>query len=307
MASFVHFVTTLKVAPAARADAAVTEEEATRGRALAAGLSVPVLGRAWQILTKGLQELNDSPRPIAAADMVLVRLAYAADLPTPDEALRRLAGAVGASSGRASGPPSGSPSGPAGQSQSSASGGASAALRIEPAPDASARASAPPQAQARVVPASAPRVQIARFEDLVALAQTHRDIQLKVALERDVRPVRFERGTIEFSLAPGGSPQIAAHLMRRLQEWTGERWMVAISTAQGAPTLREAQEARDRARATGVRADPLVRSVLERFPGAEIVAVRSLAPEPGPEFSSQTADAGDEVAYVDQGEDDDDI
>jgi DNA polymerase-3 subunit gamma/tau len=308
MASFVHFVTTLKVAPAARADAAVTEEEGTRGRALAAGLSVPVLGRAWQILTKGLQELNDSPRPIAAADMVLVRLAYAADLPTPDEALRRLAGGgASAPSGRASGPSSGSSSGSAGQPQSSASGGASAALRIEPAPDDSARPSASPQAQARIVPASAPRVQIARFEDLVALAQTHRDIQLKVALERDVRPVRFERGTIEFSLAPGGSPQLAAHLMRRLQEWTGERWMVAISTADGAPTLREAQETRDRARATGVRADPLVRSVLERFPGAEIVAVRSLAPEPGPEFAGPTADVGDEVAYVDQGEDDDDI
>jgi DNA polymerase-3 subunit gamma/tau len=89
--------------------------------------------------------------------------------------------------------------------------------------------------------------------------------------------------------------------MRRLQEWTGERWLVAISSAQGAPTLREQQDERDRVRATGVRADPLVRSVLERFPGAEIVAVRSLGPE-----SAEPAvgiDAPDEVTYADQSED----
>lgn len=295
LAEFVHFVTLLKLAPDTRLDASITQDEAERGRRFASTLGVAALTRAWQILTKGLLELRDSARPLASADMVLVRVAYAADLPPPDEVIRRLSGGAGDVR-------------PATLPQAQPGGGASAsALRLQPAPQPHAR-QVEPQArqvepQARTSSANAPRVQLARLEDLVALAQTNRDIQLRLALERDVRLVRFERGTIEFELAPGGSPQTAAHMSRRLQEWTGERWIVAISSAQGAPTIREQNEARERERATGVRADPLVRSVLEQFPGAEIVAVRSLAPEP----SASDSYAGDEVAYIDQVEADDDL
>jgi DNA polymerase-3 subunit gamma/tau len=292
LAEFVHFVTLLKIAPGTRLDASITQEEAERGRRFAGALGVAALTRAWQILTKGIAELRDSPRPLASADMVLVRIAYAADLPSPEDVIRRLSGGGGGEVRSSPAP------------QSHQGGGASAsALRAQPMPSAQQRASEP---QARLAPADAPRVQLARFEDLVALAQTNRDIQLKLALERDVRLVRFERGTIEFALASGGAPQLAGHLTRRLQEWTGERWMVAISSAEGAPTIRERNDARDRERATGVRADPLVRSVLEQFPGAEIVAVRSLAPDT-PEPASTGPDAGDEVAYIDQVEDDDDL
>ena len=91
LAEFVHFVTRLKLAPETPQDPAVTEDERRRGAEFAEKLSIPVLSRAWQLLLKGLQDVRDLQRPLAAADMVLVRLAYAADLPTPDEALRRLA------------------------------------------------------------------------------------------------------------------------------------------------------------------------------------------------------------------------
>ena len=87
--------------------------------------------------------------------------------------------------------------------------------------------------------------------------------------------------------------------MRRLQEWTGTRWMVAISRAEGAPTLKERTAAREREQMTGIAADPLVRRVLERFPGAEIVAVRR--PEPLlDEIAAPSGEASDEVAYADQ-------
>ncbi len=293
LAEFIHFVTLLKIAPETRLDASITQEEAARGRKAAAALGTATLTRAWQIITKGIAELRDSPRPLASADMVLVRLAYASDLPFPDEVIRRLSngGAGAARSPSMASPPS------------SGGGGSTSALRVQSAPEPASRVAEP---QARMSPSSAPRVQLARFEDLVMLAQANRDIQLKIALERDVRLVRFERGAIEFALAPGGSPQLAAHLTRRLQEWTGERWIVAISSAPGAPTLREQTDARDRERATGVRADPLVRSVLEQFPGAEIVAVRSLAPE-AEVIETGVGYAGDEVAYVDQVEDDEDL
>ena len=126
--------------------------------------------------------------------------------------------------------------------------------------------------------AAAPSVALARFEDVVALAGHHRDIQMKLALERDVRLVRFEQGQIEFSVMPGGSPQLAQTLARRLQEWTGSRWMVAVSNAPGAPSLKEQEDAKARLALSGVRAEPLVESVLAAFPGAEIVAVRAAGP-----------------------------
>ena len=101
-----------------------------------------------------------------------------------------------------------------------------------------------------------------------------RDMQLKVALELEVRLVRFEQGRIEFELAPGGSARLAQLLMQRLQNWTGERWIVSIVSSGGQPTLLEQKEAREQERRSGIEADPLVASVLARFPGAEIVAVR---------------------------------
>ncbi|HEY8578664.1 MAG TPA: DNA polymerase III subunit gamma/tau, partial [Beijerinckiaceae bacterium] len=171
LAEFVHFVTRLKHAPEMRPDGATTEEELRRGRAAAETLSTTLLTRAWQILAKGLVEMKDSPRPMAAADMVLVRLAHAADLPSPEDALRRLASG-GASGGEARPAPS------VGAGTGAGGGGASAALRAQPA---AAAPQAAPRAQAAQAPAAhaaeAPRARIARFEDLVALAGVHRDIQ----------------------------------------------------------------------------------------------------------------------------------
>jgi DNA polymerase III subunit gamma/tau len=314
-AEFVHFVTRQKLAPGAGLDAAVSEDERKRGAENAARLSIGTLSRAWQIVSKGLADIKDSPRPLAAADMVLVRLAYAADLPTPEDALRRLADAPSAPA---------LPSGNGGSAGGGSGGGGGATMRqaapgamagdmrqggptlaaVRSEPRMSVRNDPAPQAE----PAQAPRVVLNSFEDLVTLARTHRDIQLRSALERDVRLVRFERGQLEFALAPGASPQLAATLSRKLQEWTGERWMVAISSRDGAPTLHERQQERDRETMSGVRADPLVRSVLEAFPGAEIMAVRA------PEAEAGVADlpgvsilpGNDEVAYVDQAPDEDD-
>jgi DNA polymerase-3 subunit gamma/tau len=170
-----------------------------------------------------------------------------------------------------------------------------------PAPHMAARA------QAASAPKAAPR--IATLADMIALAQANRDIQVKIALERDIRPVRLEEGSFEFSLMPGASPQIAQTLMRKLQEWTGIRWMVAISTEPGAATIKEVADKRESERMTGVRAEPLVRSVLDRFPGAEIIAVRTPEPEPEPVPFQPAAAASDDVAYTDAitSEDDDDF
>jgi DNA polymerase-3 subunit gamma/tau len=286
LAEFVHFVTRLKLAPESGKDPSITEEERVRGGEIAEKLSLAVLSRAWQLLLKGLQEVRDSPRPLAAADMVLVRLAYAADLPTPDEVLRRLAQQ----------PPAATIAQPV---RTGAPAGVSARGSL-----AADLGTAPAKAPAAPKTLQEPQLRLARFEDIVALAAAQRDIQLKVALEHDVRLVRFEEGSIEFALAPGASPQIAQQLTRRLHEWTGRRWIVAVSSEIGAPSLSEQAEAAATAAMVGVRADPLVQRALALFPGAEIIGVRGA--EPAAEAAEKPPELGDDIAYADQafGEDD---
>jgi DNA polymerase III subunit gamma/tau len=282
LAEFVHFVTRLKLVPDAAQDVSITQEEHQRGAEFAKSLGMAVLTRAWQLLLKGVQEVKDSPRPLASADMILVRLAYAAELPTPDEALRKIA-----SSGSTDAGPSSSPPGSSRARTGAMGGGGSVARAAEPLPQSAPRAASD----------QAPLLHLAKFEDLVALAASRRDIQLKLALERDVRLIRFEEGSIEFSLGPGASAQLAQHLMRRLQEWTGQRWMVAISKAEGAPSLKEQAAAIAKDARTGVEADPLVQSVLAAFPGAQVVDVRSTATPPA---AAEIVETNDEIAYADQ-------
>ncbi len=316
---FVHLVTRIKVVPDMRIDASMTPEEFSRGAEFAAALTLPVLTRAWQLLTKGLQEMRDAPRPLAAADMVLVRLAHAADLPSPEDVLRKLANAPAPLQAATPAPahtsaPVATPapthtsapvatSAPASLRAPTGGGGGGAG--------AAARQIRPQLAAVAQAAVAAPRVRLAGLEDVVKLAQAHRDIQLKIALERDIRLVRFDEGAIEFSLVEGASSQIAQTLMRRLQEWTGQRWMVAIVNQPGASSLKEQETVRRAEQMTGMRAEPLVRSVLERFPGAEIVAIRSPADivEDAPASATPIAtDAdGEEVAYVDQAYTEDDL
>ncbi len=276
LAEFCHFVTRVKIAPSAAEDPAVSEIERERGREFADRLTLGVLTRAWQILLKGVDDVRDSPRPLASADMALIRLAHASDLPTPEEAIRKLGQAADDPRHAPPLPPTG--------------GGPRASMRLAVADPAPAEPAPPPSA-----PAGGPR--LACFEDAVALARAKRDIQLVESLEREVRLSRFEQGSIAFTPAEGAPSGLAQTLSRRLQEWTGERWMVALVAGSTAPTLREAQQAREAERASGAASHPLVRKVLDRFKGARIVDVRR--PEVAPLPPAREAD--DEVGYADSG------
>jgi len=260
MAEFAHLATRFKLAPETAGSSALTPEEKRRGQAAAEKLSIPALTRAWQILMKGVEELRGSQRPLQAADMVLVRLAYAADLPTPGEALKQLS--AGASSAA---PTRSAPLAPRG-------GGPVAIAAAAPA----LRERSEPIATSAPAPQRATHA-LNNFEALVAMANDKRDMRLKLALETDVRLVRFEPGRIEFELAPGGARDLASTLMQRLQAWTNERWMVSVVASGGAPTLKERRDAQERERRSGLEADPVVAGVLARFPGAQIIAVRSKA------------------------------
>jgi DNA polymerase-3 subunit gamma/tau len=282
LAEFTHYVTRLKLAPVAAAQSGASETERVRGLVFAEALSLRILSRAWQMLVKGIAEVAEAPRPILAADMVLVRLCHAADLPTPDEAIRALAQGAPAPAlahSPAQSAPAAKPS-PVDAVQP-------VSVQPVPAPPAPAQparlgtaqpARAAAQPEARPEPPAAPELR--RFEDVLARARAERDVVLANALERHVRPVRFEAGQIEIALTPDADPGLAQRLGQALQAWTGRRWIVVIS--KEAPATETAREARERKRAAvlaEVRDDPTVKQLLDRFPGAEIVSVRDRAVE----------------------------
>ena len=313
LAEYIHYVTRLKVAPGPADDVDISQEERSRGETFAKSLSVQTLTMVWQIVAKGVVDVKDSPRPLAAADMVLIRIAYASGLPSPEDVVRRLqtmpaAEGAGASGG---GPGGGGPSARAAMGATASATGTATAM-VAPRQRLAAVPDIAPSTAARAQASAAPRVQLSRFEDVVALAQMRRDIQLKIALERDVRLVHFEHGRIEFSLVEGVSPAIAQQLMRRLDEWTGERWQIVISDQAGGPSLKEQSDEREQARMVGVQSHPLVQSVLEQFPGAQIVEVRMAednAAAPAVPDALAADVAQDEVAFEDQfstGDDGDD-
>ena len=257
MAALVHWITRLKLVPDAAMDATMSQTERERGTDLAARLGMRVLTRAWQMLLKGIAEVETAPNALAAADMVLVRMAHAADLPTLDEAIRQATGPA----------PAGEPA---------ARGVSGQAAPRAPVQQAIAREQVRPEPREPVAAASdAPRLE--SFADVVAMVAAKRDIRLKTALERHVRLVGFAPGRIDISLEPGAQTGLANELGRKLQQWTGERWIIAVSAERGARTIAEQTRDAEAVRMREAAAEPLVQAALKRFPGAAIVKVRDLA------------------------------
>jgi len=258
-----HFLTRVKVAPGAEGFFDGGSAEAKRAAEMAGKLSVPSLTRAWQMLLKGLFEVRDATRPIAAAEMALIRLSYAADLPPTDKLVRDVMDGAGAPPARST--PTSSPSSGGGNARAQAVrvGESSASVQRAPEPTANAQ--------------SAPLIR--SLEDLAALAQANNAPVLKVNIENDIHLVRLEPGQIEFRPSARAPRTLSADLAQKLKDWTGTRWMVTVAREGGAPTIAEARRMARDATFDRVRQEPLVRAVLDRFPGAEIVAVRDLVEE----------------------------
>ncbi|MDZ7626810.1 MAG: DNA polymerase III subunit gamma/tau [Parvularculaceae bacterium] len=252
-----HLLTRVKAAgPDAASHGAAGEADAARARSMAGALPMNALTRAWSLLMKGLSETLAAPDPVAAGEIALIRLAFAADLPTPDEALRMLKGDAAAMASPASPPRSSGPSG-----------GVSAAY-------------AEPVLQTRAAPTPQAGPRLDAFTDIVLLAEAKRDLRLKVELESYVHLIAFEAGRIEMRLNEKAPPDLAQRLVQRLKEWTGRIWAVTVTPqGEGRETLRDARTAE-------VMAHPLVRKALDVFPGAELLVIRdpkSEAEDPGPD------------------------
>ena len=235
----------------------------------------PQLIIARTIIGKGIPEVQSSNRPVSAAEMVLIRLAHAADLPTLDEALRSLEGAAPVQGGAPR--PNGTPTGPGGGNGASAvaqtrmptgSGGAQT-MRLVEATSAPAAFVAPPQPAAEVQ-----QVPLKSLADIVALADAQRDIAFKVLVKRCIRPVRIEPGRIDVSLTDDAPKMLLNELTTKLRAWTGRSWLVSLSKEEGGQTLAEMESTKRENAFLDAKSDPTVAAILARFPGAKIIDVR---------------------------------
>ena len=270
-----HWLTRIKFVPEAADDPAAAEIERRRGCELAGRLSIPVLTRCWQMLLKGLGEVQAAPSPLQAAEMALIRLTHAADMPPPAELARGLL--EGASAAPAVPAPAGQPKGgPAPRAAAPAVSGQSAAVAVE---RPSAAPAAPPAGE------TAPALQ--SFTDVVALADARGDLILRANLARHVHLVHFEPGRIEFRPGSQAPANLANKLGARLTEWTGRRWVVSVSGEPGAPSLEQQGQAAIDAEREAAERHPLVQAALAAFPGSVVEAVRDLTPPAAPEPEEQ--------------------
>ena len=267
MLELVHLLTRVKAAgEGAAAHGAAGEADAARARDMAAKLSMNALTRAWSLMMKGLAETREAPDAEAAGEMALIRLAYAADLPTPDEALRMLKDGAGVAAPAPRGALTGASPG---ASSAPSSGGRSAARAVAEPREEPAEFEAPPAPRARS-DLSGPR--LASFADVVRLAGEKRDAKLRIELESYVHLISFTDGRIDLRLEDRAPGDLAGRLTQRLKEWTGRQWIVTVDPREeGAPTMRDARYAE-------TVEHPLVKKAFEVFPGAEIVSIRDTAP-----------------------------
>jgi DNA polymerase-3 subunit gamma/tau len=275
-----HTVTRLKAVPALRESNELPEAERTRGIAIAEQVSVPVLARAWQMLLKGVAEVETAPDRRAAAEMVLIRLCHVSDMPTPGDLVRRLT-SVGVVSAAGSSAPSG--------------GGGGGATR--------AVANGAVISESQPMP-SGPR--LSSFRDVAMLVKEKREAMLHAHILHSVHLVRFAPPVIEIRTEPDAPRELASRLAALLTEATNMRWTIALSTAEGEPTLAAMGMAADAARREEAADHPLIRAILAAFPGARIDAVQDstvddyglppmpLAEPDMPDFAPPDAEFSDE-------------
>ncbi|MGZ6015534.1 MAG: DNA polymerase III subunit gamma/tau, partial [Phenylobacterium sp.] len=252
------------------------KDQSARLAAVGASISAGTLSRLWQLTLKAYEEVRRAPDAAAATEMALIRIAYAADLPGPEEALKKL------QAGEAPGGSGGAPGGPSGGGGAMASGGGGGATV--------ARGFAAPQAQSSPQVSGEPVAVINTFEEMLALIEKKRDISLKLDVERFVRPISFRQGAIEYEPAPGAPVNLAQRLVGRLKDWTGERWLIAAQGGGGAESLWERQEREEREVRSEIEQDPFVVAVMKTFPGAEILGVRTIPQAEAPEGTATPAD-----------------
>ena len=274
LAEITHWISVIKITPAAAEDPTTPPDERQRGLEMAEKLPMRSLSRMWQMLLKAIEEVGLAPNAMMAAEMAIIRLTHVADLPDPETLVRRLQNSQPQP-----------PAGPAGGGGGAVAGGAPAGgqvmhgavlrgpIRAPSAPMRGPMMNAAGQAMAL----AQQTVVYTSFEQVVELIRERRDMKLLYEVEEGVRLVRYAPGRIEFEPSDRAPKDLAARLGQKLQGWTGQRWGVSVVGQGGAPTIAEIRDA-DRLQAEAeAMLNPLVQAVVAAFPGAKITEIRSAA------------------------------
>jgi DNA polymerase-3 subunit gamma/tau len=265
LAEITHWISVIKINPAAAEDPTTPPDEQTRGQDMASRLPMRALTRMWQMLLKAIEEVALAPNAMMAAEMAVIRLTHVADLPDPETLVKKLQDSPR--------PPAGGSLGGGIPGGAAAGGGTVHSPRLAPVHSAPTRG---PTMTAAAPALAEGQLQVyASFEQVIDLIRQKRDMLLLNELESGLRLARYAPGRIEFEPAPGAKPDLAARLGQRLQGWTGARWGVSVVSSGGQPTIAETRNA-ELAQAKAEAADnPLVQAIFSAFPGARITEVRS--------------------------------
>ncbi len=267
LAEVTHWTSVIKITPEAAEDPTVSPDERARGRDLAERLPMRALTRMWQMLLKALEEVAHAPNAMMAAEMAIIRLTHVADLPSPEDLVRKLHNT--SSTGPGGG---GSSAGPG-------AGGVTARAQMAAAPQSAPQSGGVSAVVGGGTTAALPAAEAAlarfpTFDSVVELIRANRDMQLLVEVEDTLKLARYTPGRIEFEMTEKTPRDLAARLSSRLQSWTGVRWGVSVVSEGGGATIREQREAARNDLHARASAHPMVQEVLKHFPGAEILAVK---------------------------------
>ena len=267
LSEITHWVSVVKITPDAADDPTIGPDERARGQAMAEALPMRVLTRMWQMLLKALDEVAEAPNSMMAAEMAVIRLTHVADLPTPEDLVRRL---------QDSPPPSPGGGGARPQAQ-----GTAPTAQGSPLPRPTHSGPAGPGAHgggpatARAPETAEALAGYAGFEQVLDLIRSRRDARLLIEVEGCLRLASYRPGRIEFTPTPDAPADLAQRLGSALQRWTGARWAVSLVNSATTPTVREAREAEQDTLHREARDHPLVAAVFAAFPQASITGIRT--------------------------------
>lgn len=267
LADVTHWLTRLKIVPDAGSDAMISESERTEGLKMAKDISMPALTRAWQMLLKGINETQSAPQPMAAAEMVVIRLAYAADLPSPADLVKTIksgGGSVTAIGGGATGNGStnGASAGTNNQPQASHANQPTTMVQgnnvIAMRPDESGDSTLDPMPQS--------------YEAMAALFEKHRQGVISKYLCDDCRPVSYQPGKVELRPIADIPRTMPSQMKMLLQKWTGVDWLVSVNyqAETDEQTVTEILTEREEAMREEARQDPIVAIALKAFQGTDV-------------------------------------
>ena len=260
LAEITHWVSVVKITPDAAEDPTVSPQERARGLTMAEALPMRVLTRLWQMLLKSLDEVAAAPNAMMAAEMAIIRLTHVADLPSPEELVRKLGKTP---------PPTATPRSPPTSGPSGSGPSTTASHHAQPVVQSGA-----------TMAAAAPAVDqaLARypsFEHVVELIRSHRDVKLLVEVENTLRLAAYRPGRIEFTPTDDAPRDLAQRLGTRLQLWTGNRWAVTIVGDSATQTIAEIRDAKENALKSKAESHPLMQAVMATFPDAKILSIRT--------------------------------